>query len=188
MWPWEHLAFGYLLYSAYAKTRTNERLEGRSVWLLVVFTQLPDLVDKPLAWTFGFVSDGTAICHSIFFVAPVLLVASILASRWSLTAIVPAITIGWTSHLLGDVLYPFLVGGDSIAFSVLLWPLVKTHQPPEAGFVPKLFELATSFSAYLGTPEGGIYILLELLFVGLTVAVWVRDGIPGVRLLVSPWE
>jgi hypothetical protein len=186
MWPWEHLAVGYLLYSAYARVRTTGRLDDRRVLLLAVCTQLPDLIDKPLAWTFGMVSDGTAVGHSIFVVGPLLVAGLYLENDRLSTSYVPAIAIGVGSHLLADTVYPVLAGEGPIAPSVLLWPLVTTSDPASAGLIATFFRFFTDFVEFLGTPLGLLYVLLEMALVGLAVVVWVRDGTPGVRPVLRP--
>ena len=49
MWPWEHLAFGYVLYSLGVRTLRGRTPRGPPVLVLAVATQVPDLLDKPLA-------------------------------------------------------------------------------------------------------------------------------------------
>ena len=58
MWPWGHLALGYLLHSPLARARFGRPPTDRATLLLVIGTQLPDLVDKPLAWWLGVLPAG----------------------------------------------------------------------------------------------------------------------------------
>lgn len=74
MWPWEHLAFGYVLFSLLVRIG-RRRPDDASVYLLVLFTQFPDLVDKPLAWTFGILLSGLSVGHSVFVALSVSVVA-----------------------------------------------------------------------------------------------------------------
>jgi hypothetical protein len=57
MWPWEHLAVGYLLYSVSCVLwgRYPTRI---GVAALAFGTQFPDLVDKPLGWWLGVLPSG----------------------------------------------------------------------------------------------------------------------------------
>jgi hypothetical protein len=49
MWPWGHLAVGYLLSAGAAYLRDHSSPRGLAVVALAAGTQLPDLLDKPLA-------------------------------------------------------------------------------------------------------------------------------------------
>ena len=65
MWPWGHLAVGYLVYSGLSRWRFG-RLPGSVATLAVALgTQLPDLVDKPLAWTVNVLASGRSLAHSL---------------------------------------------------------------------------------------------------------------------------
>lgn len=77
MWPWGHLAVGYLLYSAAVRLRTGRPPRAAAVVLLLAGTQLPDVVDKPLAWVYHVVPQGYAVGHSVFVAVPVGLVAAL---------------------------------------------------------------------------------------------------------------
>jgi hypothetical protein len=177
MWPWEHLAVGYLAYSLYARRRYGRPPDGPTAVMLAIGTQLPDLVDKPLAWTFGVLPNGTSLAHSLTFVAlfvPITLLVARLAGvpRWG-----GALAFGHVSHLPGDMLYPLATDGG-LATSFLLWPFVPGRDTPSQGL---LFEFETYFAEFvqfLGTPRGQIYFALELALLGTALLVWNRDGRP----------
>ena len=61
MWPWEHLAFGYLLWSLWLRARGRSLPGDWEALVLVFATQLPDLVDKPLAWQLGVLPGGRSL-------------------------------------------------------------------------------------------------------------------------------
>jgi membrane-bound metal-dependent hydrolase YbcI (DUF457 family) len=185
MWPWEHLAVGYLLYSAYVHLRTGGPPTDAPALLLAGTTQFPDLVDKPLAWTFDVFSDGTALAHSIFVAVPIVALAVALDRGRSPRRYAPAVAIGYLSHLLADAAYPLLAGGGSFAVSVMLWPLVPGGDSV-TGFVSKFGDLFVDFLFFLATPRGLAYLSMELLLVGGAVALWARDGRPGLEPLVAP--
>ena len=73
MWPWGHAAAGYLLYTLWARRRFHRPPAGAATLALAVGTQFPDLVDKPLAWTFGISPSGRAGAHSLLIAIPLLL-------------------------------------------------------------------------------------------------------------------
>ena len=50
--PWGHLAIGYLCLSLAIRARWRVPPQGPAVIAVAIGTQLPDLIDKPLAWTF----------------------------------------------------------------------------------------------------------------------------------------
>ncbi|QLG29796.1 metal-dependent hydrolase (plasmid) [Halorarum halophilum] len=181
MWPWEHLAVGYLLYSllAHLAGRTPRTLP---VLALVLATQMPDLIDKPLAWGFGVLPSGRSMAHSFLFAAPAILGVSAAGLLARAPRVGPAFALGYLSHLGGDVLYPFVVKGE-LRFGFLLWPLIPAADegPPEG--LPHLQELVMDFVVFLLTPRGTAYLLFDGSLVLLAFLVWVWDGMPGVRPL-----
>lgn len=185
MWPWEHLAFGYVLFSLGVHTAWHRAPGGTEAVALAVATQTPDLIDKPLAWGLELFPMGYAIGHSVFFAIPVLTAALIVAHRRDRIAVGVAVAVGYLSHLLGDVISPFLTRGD-IAVDRLLWPFVTfPGYESDYGFVGR-------FSLYVGRylhevtePEYLPLLLAYLSVFGAVTALWMTDGAPGVRTLVA---
>ncbi len=184
MWPWEHLAVGFLGYVVVRRVwgRVGS-LRGGPVVALAVATQLPDLVDKPLAWSLGVLPSGTSLAHSLFVAVPASVVAVAASRRARRPAYGAAVAVGWLSHLAGDALYPVLLGGPP-AVGALLWPVVPA--PPGAGgggLLAQARRLFGLFVAFLGTPRGRLYLLGEAALLGLAGLVWLVEGAPGVGLL-----
>lgn len=177
VWPWEHLALGYLLYSGYRRAR-GRRPRGGPVLVLAFATQFPDLVDKPLAWSLGVLPGGTSLAHSALVAVPVLVVVAALAARLGVPAVGPAFAIGYLSHLLGDVLYPALTGGG-LGGRFLLWPLVSAPAGDYSGVLVEFLQLWGDYLAFLLTPAGVTYLLFEVAFLSAALVVWVLDGRPG---------
>lgn len=179
MWPWEHLAFGYLLYSAYSHLVSGRSPRSDAVVVLGVATQLPDLVDKPLAWSLAVLPSGHSLAHSFLSALPLSALALVLTHRAGRNDVGVAFTVGYLSHLAGDVIYPIAVGKDpSLGF--LLWPLVRipTDQS-NMGFLTRFREYFDDYLVYLSDPDVMGYLALEL---GLLLAVfvlWLFDGMPG---------
>ncbi|MFC4247083.1 metal-dependent hydrolase [Natribaculum luteum] len=177
MWPWEHLAFGYVLYSLHANAIRRERPSGRETIVVAVASQLPDLVDKPLAWAVGFVETGYALGHSIFIAPIVCLAAAALATRRGEQSLGGAFTVGYLSHVAGDVLNPFFLG-RGLEVRVLLWPIASPPADAHGGFLEHVLVYLARHVAYL-TAEGLTpYLAFQL---GLAVAVallWLYDGAP----------
>lgn len=178
MWPWEHLAFGYLLYSGYARLWYRRPPTDVPVIVLAVATQVPDLIDKPLAWSFEILPSARSLGHSVFFAFVVVTAAAVVARRRGTPKIGAAVAVGYLSHLLGDVLYPVMVG-DSITGGYLFWPLVRQSGEPTPGIYEETIRLLGEFVVYLGSPDGTAYLVLELGIAVLVVLLWIADGWPG---------
>ena len=168
MWPWGHLVFGYVLYSGYRRLVHRDRPDGTSVLFIVAGTQLPDLIDKPLAWTFHVLPSGRSLAHSVF--AAVLVSALVWAycrkrGRSDLGA---AFTISYFSHLVADG-YIYLLSGQYAYLSYLGWPLLP---PPPYGDEGTFF---THFANISFTPG----FALQLLLVVVVYVIWIEDGAPG---------
>lgn len=183
MWPWEHVAFGYLLYSMTVHVVRRTSPSGGEAFVLAVAAVLPDLVDKPLSWTFGLVPSGYSVFHSIF-VAPILALAvTVVAHRRGRTELGLAFGIGYASHLLGDIIYP-LLSGDAVAPSKVLWPLVTLPAyEAEYSFVQRALFYFLEYAHRLLQLEFGPLLLFELSLTLLVFGLWMYDGAPGVRLL-----
>jgi len=181
MWPWEHLAFGYLLYSLAVRATTGDPPRGSAVVVLAVATQVPDLVDKPLAWSLDVFAVGYAVGHSVFMVGPLLVVAAFLAWRRGTGArrLVGAYAVGHLSHLLGDLVYP-LVLGDGLLVERLLWP-VATFEPSvgRGGFVARVVVFFQRYLDQLLALELGLAFLVQVGLVVGVFALWLVDGRPG---------
>ncbi|WP_458210521.1 metal-dependent hydrolase [Haladaptatus sp. NG-SE-30] len=176
MWPWGHLAVGYLLYSGFCRVRW-QRPPVETAAILVAFgTQFPDLIDKPLAWTFGVLPTGRSLTHSLVLASLLLGIAFVYARRsdrmhpthWA------AFATGYLSHLFADALYP-LWTGEYAYTAFLLWPVTTT--PP--------YETQQSFVAHFMQMEVTSFFLVQLLLMAGALIVWWLDGTPGKNLLQS---
>lgn len=172
MWPWGHLAVGYLVYSILIHLSGNS-LRDYPTLSLMFGTQFPDLVDKPLAWTFGVIPNGRSLTHSIFTAVILIVVLRVLLRRYGYGSLATAFGIGYLLHLAGDALGP-LVAREYYYLGFLGWPLVPPIDYGEKSFVAQFASLElASFSA--------VDIGLVLLFFGL----WMFDGRPGLKPLLS---
>ena len=181
MWPWEHLAVGYLAYSGFSRLVWREPPSTRGALVVGVAAVAPDLVDKPLAWGLGVLPAGKSLAHSLFTLLPLAGFAAILgASRGSQRGTV-AFVVGYGSHLAGDVVYPLLVSGD-LRVGFLFWPLVPVRGGAES-VLPHMRELLDAFLAFLATPRGAVYLAAEAGLLAAALAVWVADGTPVLSAL-----
>lgn len=187
MWPWEHLVFGYLLYSLFLRVGGSGPPTDRAAVAVAVATQLPDVVDKPLGWLLAVLPSGRSLGHSLLFVVSVVAVVAWVDRRnrgdrthdgtgprnlW------PAVAVGALSHLVGDVVYPVLFG-KALDARFLLWPVLASEADPVGDVTLHLLSLWTRYVELLASTGGGLLFGLEVLLLGLGVAVWLADGAPG---------
>ncbi|QLC35179.1 metal-dependent hydrolase (plasmid) [Halarchaeum sp. CBA1220] len=149
MWPWGHLALGYLCYLPYEYRARGDASSWLALVALAVGTQFPDLVDKPLAWTFGVLPSGRSLAHSVL--ALVVVCGAVYLLCRHAERVVPSVAfgIGYASHLVGDSVGHVLAGEyEYLVF--LVWPLLGA--PPygdEGGFLSHFANLRlTSFLAF----------------------------------------
>lgn len=180
MWPWEHLAVGYLCYSAYVRFRYGHPPRRWPALALALATQLPDLIDKPLAWSLSVLPSGFSLGHSVFFATAVVVLAVVLARRRGVPQVGTAVAIGYATHLLGDLAYPVLRGGTTDV-GIILWPIVSRPDSARVGLFEETARLFAEFSRFLGTPRGLSYLLFEVVLIGGVLALWAVDGWPGLR-------
>ena len=173
MLPWGHAAFGYLLYHLYT-SRVGTVPVGWAALAAVFGSQLPDLIDKPLAWTFNVLPSGRSLGHSVFAMLLICGLLAVLLDESRRTVLV-AFTIGYGSHLVGDGLNA-LVTGSFAHLGYLFWPFTSAPlADEEMTFIEFFTTLETSAWFFFG--------------IGLTVValvVWARDGYPGVRDVLLP--
>ena len=174
MWPWGHLAAGYLVYTAYTRLHTGDPPADVPALVALLGTQLPDLVDKPLAWSLVVLPTGRSLGHSLVVGAVVLPVAWALAARRDARPLAAALSIGWLSHLLGDALYP-LVNGEFAHVAFLAWPLLPLPA----------YEVEASFAAHFALLSPSPTLAFELALVALASFAWHADGYPGLATVRS---
>lgn len=179
MWPWGHAALGYVLFSVVVRTWPGRRVSDGPVLALLVATQFPDLIDKPLGWGFGIVPSGYSVGHSVFVAVPVGLALWAALSIWADRPVVGLATVvGWWSHLVGDVLFA-VVTNQQITIGRVLWPVVMFDGTPLSGGVFDRIGIYLSQSVEFVLNGGPP--LVVILMVGTPVAalvLWVADGTP----------
>lgn len=183
MLPWEHAAIAYLLYSGYSRFRYDEPPAGWPVLVVLFASQLPDLIDKPMAWQFGLFPSGRSVAHSVFVGVPLSLVVLELARRREALPLGAAFAIGYLSHLATDAvpLYP----GASTSFESILWPLViyEPHAEYPDGFVERTLEILLGTNPIPALQDPGATATVGVAMSAVLIVVWILDGTPGLREL-----
>lgn len=182
MWPWEHLAVGYLFYSFLTRVRTGSPPDWMAALVLAFGTQFPDLIDKPLAWELGLLPSGNTLAHSLFTALPLSVLVLVLTKHRGVPRLGIAFTVGYLLHLPGDVFYPLLYGNKPW-LDFLLWPIVPAHGGNVPGFIYELRHLIEKTVRLLSSSSGRLYLALEGGLLSLAVAVWYVDGMPGVGVI-----
>lgn len=178
MWPWEHVAFGYLCYSLYRHARHGLVPGDRLAVAVALGALFPDLVDKPLSWAAGVFPSGYAVGHSIASLAVVagLAVALRHRGRGRLTG---AFVVGYGTHLVGDVVYPTLLG-EGTALDRVLWPLVTAAPYEERlGLVARTARYLHRYLAMALSGDIGTALAVQAALLLAVVGLWLYDGTPG---------
>lgn len=184
MWPWEHVAFGYLAYSTGRRALGLGPPTDAAALALAVGAAFPDLVDKPLSWGLAVFPTGYAVAHSAF-VAPAVVAAAVaLGRRAGRPEAGAAFAVGHLSHLVGDVAYPAAMG-EGLDLAPVLWPAVTLPAyETRRGLVGRFGHYLASYLHEVADGAGAAVVFP--LALGLAVgALWLADGAPGVRWLAA---
>ncbi|WP_137285333.1 metal-dependent hydrolase [Halorussus salinisoli] len=90
--------------------RNHHFLQVYPIIALAVGTQFPDLIDKPLAWTFGILPNSRSLTHSVLTAIIVITALRFLIQHRHHLRHVTAFSIRYLSHLGADALHPFITG------------------------------------------------------------------------------
>lgn len=155
MRPLAHFLFAALPISAYAVVRYRRLPRGHTLLLVLAATQLPDLIDKPLAWTVGVLPSGRMFAHSLVISIPLLSIGCVLAARRGWGRPATLFSFAYLSHLVGDF-YPILSQGSGYYFFPnLFWPLLPANPDQSPSFAahapPSLASLALPLAVFLLT-------------------------------------
>lgn len=165
---------GYLCYSVAARRGWLPALDD-AVLLAVLFgTQLPDLVDKPLAWYIGVLASGRSLGHSLLFVVAVGALAFWACSRFDRPELALGLVVGALSHALVDTL-PVLWNPDAI-WEFLFYPVLNEYTHSS--------ETYTVLGLLRGSATDPYFLFEHLLFVAAVVR-WHLEGAPGTGWLRS---
>jgi len=173
MLPWGHAAVGYLCYTLWLRARNRHPPADLAVVALAVGTQFPDLIDKPLAWTFSVLPSGRSLGHSLVITAILAFGLWQLAQRFDRHREASAFLCGHLAHIVADML-PAVIAGEWIQLRTLAWPLVPVHVYPD--------ELDRGLIEFFLTLEPAAVPTSGVVLTVVAVVVWVTDGRPGLGL------
>lgn len=175
MWPWGHLAVGYLAFVAGRRAPPG----GPAALLLALGTQFPDIVDKPLAWHLGVIPNGRSLTHSAIVATAIVALVWWYAARRDRTDLALAFGVGYASHLAADALYP-LLDGRLADLAFLAWPVLPAVEYTGSTSITARFaELVAAIAA--GQAPGTL--AFELALAAVAAALWTRHGYPGLGTL-----
>jgi hypothetical protein len=175
MWPWAHAALGYLCYTLYLQARFDQRPVGLPVVALGVGTQLPDLIDKTLAWYVGVLPYGRSLAHSVLTGGLLIIAGVVLLRLRGADRSATAFAIGYASHFFGDA-FRSLVEQSWGDLAFLVWPLLP---------IPDQGSELEGVIAHLRNIEGSPLFLFGIVLTAVGLALWYRHGLPGLRELVG---
>ncbi|WP_135305894.1 metal-dependent hydrolase [Haloarcula amylovorans] len=170
MRPDIHAGLAYLAWTAYTHLSATRPPTDAEFWVVIFGSQFPDLVDKPLAWTFGVLPSGRSLGHSLLTAAILVVVLRRYLSR-DRDVLVTAFAVSVVGHDLLDAIPP-LQRGQPAYVRYLLWPVVD--QPP--------YDTSRSL---LDSLVGGMFHGewgLSSLAILLVALVWIADGTPGLPI------
>lgn len=168
MWPIGHASVAYLLYALSTRSRFDGSPSHGAAVIVAFASQVPDLIDKPLAWYLGVLPGGRTLAHSLFVLVPLSFVVYGFARRRGVGEYGVAFAVGALAHTLLDAL-PIL-WDSTTPWEALFWPLLSPGFSEEGA--PTILGLLRDS---LGQP----YFLSEFLFLAFALYVWRADGYPG---------
>jgi hypothetical protein len=171
MFPWGHAAVAYLLLAG-ARRRWGTTMTGTAVVAVLVASQLPDLIDKPLSWKLSLLPTGRTLAHSLVTGSVLLLILlGALAIAGLGREVLLPVAIGWLSHSLSDAASPILEA-EFQELGYLGWPILPVIEYDGPENLVGIFARADPLAPFF---------LLQVGLVVLAVTLWWTDGRPGLQ-------
>jgi hypothetical protein len=139
--PAGHFLIVFLPWVIYNVARYQQPPSGIAILVLLFATQLPDLIDKPLAWTFGILPSGRMVAHSLVIAIPFVVAVVLLARQRGYGDLGIVFAVGYLSHLAADFYPVMFLGRDYYFFPNMFWPLMTAnpdHEPSFAAHLPDM--------------------------------------------------
>lgn len=124
MWPWGHAAVGYVLFTVLSIGYRRRPLTGTEAVVVAAGTQIPDLIDKPLSWTFDILPTGRTLGHSLLVWAVVATLVLAVAHRFGRERIAVLVLGGYFVGAITDV--PPAALSDFSQATFLAWPVLPS--------------------------------------------------------------
>ena len=134
MMPWGHFAVAYIPFAIYTLARHRCLPDAKHTVILMWATQLPDLIDKPLAWWFHVLPSGRSLAHSVFFATPYVLIVTYVAWRTDRPKLGALFTFGYLSHIYADI-YPSVLNPPHLFLPNLFFPLLSPYVGKRTNFL-----------------------------------------------------
>lgn len=148
--PASHILVPVTLLAVYSISRYRHFPNGDPILVVVFAALLPDLIDKPLAWTFAFTPSGRLIAHSLVVAIPAVVGIVLAANRLGYSTYGNLFAFGYLSHIVLDS-YPVLyLGTDYYFFPNMLWPFVPPNPDFNTTFTSHLLPLDPTTLLVLG--------------------------------------
>lgn len=164
--------------------------------LVVVGTQLPDLIDKPLALAVGGAfASGRTVAHSLLFAIPgILVLGAILRRRHGSAIPVVLFAVGYVSHPFLDASVFLLQGTlarDLVEVGFVLWPvglpadgiLQFLERTPAIERAIEAKPRWTAQHAPSGARLSRWMRVVELVLASAATILWLADDAPGVEAI-----
>jgi hypothetical protein len=136
--PVGHFLIAFLPLIVYTFARYRQPPTGIVILVLLFATQLPDLIDKPLAWTFGILPSGRMVAHSLVIAVPFVVAVVFLARQRGYGDLGIVFAVGYLSHLAADFYPVIFLGRDYYFFPNTFWPLLTANPDSEPSFAAHL--------------------------------------------------
>ncbi|MFD1570475.1 metal-dependent hydrolase [Halorubrum laminariae] len=130
MFPIEHFIVAVVPVVAYVLVRDRRLPTGRLLAVVFVGSQLPDLIDKPLAHQFGLLPSGRVFVHSLPVAIPIVCLAGWYAWRTDRLRTGSAFAFAYLSHLVADNRRALSPPNPTLSDD-MLWPLRPATPRPD---------------------------------------------------------
>ena len=162
MQPTTHALIGISLVLAYGLLRYRQLPTWRLLFVALFASLLPDVVDKPLAWTFGLLPSGRVGLHSLPIAIPIIVVVLLVALYRDRLAYGLVFAWGYLAHIAADFWRVLTVGPEYYYYPNLFWPLLAANP-----------DRTPSFDQHV--PTIGIDLVVEFAVLAVVVAYIVFD-------------
>lgn len=175
MLPWSHFPVAAVPVTAYIWWQDRQFPTAKSLFIVGVGSQFPDLIDKPLAHQFFLLPSGRVGAHSLPIAIPIAIVALYVAWKLNPRRAGAVFVFAYASHIVADY-YKLLVRPNPKSPTGLFWPLV----PPVPGRLEPRWAGPGSINAKLWTVFSVVVLVVALY---LVIAAYRAES--GSRLPVS---